>query len=82
LSFPNILIFTLFKALLAIIKLCPAVWWCDMNTYLVFSALTFRPTSLLVSDRADIQYCEGYGYKCLWLILDIIPAFIWRNWWK
>jgi hypothetical protein len=42
--------------LLAIFMLwfCPAFWWWDINIYLVFSAFTSRPNSLLASIRVSI----------------------------
>jgi hypothetical protein len=33
---------------------CPALWWRDSTIYVVFSAFTSRPTSLLAS--IDIYY--------------------------
>jgi hypothetical protein len=54
---PKYLNFATFsKGLLAIFMLwfCPAFWWRDINMYLVFSAFTSRPTSLLVSIRASV----------------------------
>jgi hypothetical protein len=35
---------------------CPAFWYPDINTCLVFSGFTSRPTSLLASDRAFVWY--------------------------
>lgn len=38
------------------IMICPAFWWQDSNihVYLVFSAFSWRPTSLLTSLKVDI----------------------------
>jgi hypothetical protein len=60
---------------------CPAFWWWDINIYLVFSAFTSRPISLLASIRVTvifyfsillhvlefrIQVLRLSGNVCLW----------------
>jgi hypothetical protein len=37
-------------------RFCPALWWWDSNIYLVFSAFTFRPTSLPSSIKVSVFF--------------------------
>jgi hypothetical protein len=51
--------FTLSKDLLSIFMLwfCPAFWFRDMTMYLVFSAVTSRPISLLTITNYSAFFC-------------------------
>jgi len=66
---------TFSRDLLAVIKLLyyPAFWGLDINIYLVSSAVTSRPTSFLVSNRASVflfmvfiffPVCQDLGFSC------------------
>jgi hypothetical protein len=48
---------------------CPAFWWRDSSIYVVFSALTSRPASLIASIRVSVflNYVGVPKYVIMWI---------------